>query len=121
MDLNVLLRTIFRSFVGKGIAVLDIPALRRKQGCKMPSKGPSPHAGRRLEEKQWDYILFDNAGELVLSVLCGKIGVYAVDVTLDGTQAAQYRERGTAYLDELAALVRNENSKRGTGSQSHMK
>lgn len=60
-----------------------------------------------LAESDWDWMLFrDAADDLVLSVVCGTIGVFEVEVILDPSQRAAYDAEGTPFLDRLAADIR---------------
>ena len=48
----------------------------------------------------------DAADDLVLSVSCGTIGVFEVEVILDPSQRAAYDARALPFLDRLAADIR---------------
>ncbi len=61
-----------------------------------------------LLKKQWNYRLFKNSSdEYVLSVLCGTIGLYEVDVKLTSKQIEDYETYGEKIIDELAQKIRN--------------
>ncbi len=59
-------------------------------------------------KKQWNYRLFKNSSdEYVLSVLCGTIGLYEVEVKLSPQQIQDYEDKGEKVIDELAQEIRN--------------
>ena len=60
-----------------------------------------------VSERAWDWQLLREAdGSLLLSVLCGTIGVFELEVPFDSEKVASYDARGETFLDELAAHVR---------------
>lgn len=42
----------------------------------------------------------------MLSVLCGSVGVFELEVPFDAERSAAYEEGGTSYLNRLAEQVR---------------
>jgi hypothetical protein len=59
-----------------------------------------------IAEKPWSWMLFATGDRLFLSVVCGGVGVYDVDLELTVAEAASYRQIGKAYIDELANAIR---------------
>lgn len=59
-----------------------------------------------LDERPWSWMLFSDGGHLLLSVMCGGVGVYEVNFELTVDEATNYRESGSAYVDQLAGAVR---------------
>lgn len=68
-----------------------------------PDVGP----GRTLlAESPWDWMLLREAGgDLVLSVLCGSVGMFEVEVVLDRETREAYERHGVSVLRRLAELV----------------
>lgn len=64
-----------------------------------------------LLREQWDFILYNDNGSLILNVLCGSVGIYEVSYILDKEEARIYNERGLDYLKELVKIIRDEPSK----------
>ena len=61
-----------------------------------------------LANKRWNYRLWINAyNQYVMSVLCGTVGLYEVEVKLTESQIGDYEARGENMLDELAEVIRN--------------
>jgi hypothetical protein len=62
-------------------------------------------AAEEIKRKDWFYILYRSDEGLLLSVLCGTVGLYEVTVLLTDEEAARYLA-DEGYLDELAAAIR---------------
>ncbi|TWB41946.1 hypothetical protein [Nitrospirillum pindoramense] len=60
---------------------------------------------RKVAEKAWTYILYETGTGHVLSVLCGGIGIYELNIPLTTAEAARALA-DSAYLDGLAAEIR---------------
>lgn len=65
--------------------------------------------GRTLiAESTWDWMLLREAGgALVLSVVCGTVGLYEVEVVLGAESLAAYASEGLGFIERLAADVRD--------------
>jgi hypothetical protein len=61
---------------------------------------------RVIAEQPWNWLLFENDAKLLLSVVCGRVGVYDVDFELTGDEMTNYRQAGSGYIDQLANSVR---------------
>jgi hypothetical protein len=59
-----------------------------------------------IAEKLWSWLLFEEEAKLLLSVVCGGVGVYDVDFELTGEEIASYRQGGSVCVDQLANLAR---------------
>jgi len=60
-------------------------------------------------QEQMYELLVDDKDDLFLEVVCGGVGMYLVRIRLTGSERELYRQRGAAYVDELARdIVRNE-------------
>jgi hypothetical protein len=60
-----------------------------------------------IAEKSWDWMLFADGDRLLLSVVCGGVGVYEMEFELSDDEAQSYRQTGCEYLDRLAGVVRS--------------
>ena len=58
----------------------------------------------KLAEENWSWILYADGEGLLLSVLVGTVALYEVNIRLDATQSAAWRDRGA---QALAPLIRN--------------
>jgi hypothetical protein len=59
-----------------------------------------------LEDHRRQYELYeDDAGQLVLNVLCGMIGEYEAKIPLNAEEVRRYHSEGKDYLDALACSV----------------
>ncbi len=60
----------------------------------------------QLIKKPWEYTFTKETSGYLLSVVCGSVGLYEVEVTLNEEQLSKYNATGEAYLDELASQIR---------------
>lgn len=60
----------------------------------------------KIEESVWSWILYREGAEFYLSVMCGTVGLFTVDLQLGADEAAAYRERGTDFIEGLAREIR---------------
>jgi hypothetical protein len=60
-----------------------------------------------IAQKPWSWTLFSDGGRLFLSVVCGGVGMYEMDLELTDGEAGSYRQTGSEYLDHLAGAVRS--------------
>lgn len=59
-----------------------------------------------LDERTWDWSLFrEPNGDLLLSVVCGTVGLFETDVILDAEQRAAYETEGIAAIERLAQAI----------------
>ncbi len=59
-------------------------------------------------KKPYEYVLSKtNSNDYILSVVCGTVGIFEVDITLSIDQIKKYENSGEEFLDELAAKVRS--------------
>lgn len=57
-------------------------------------------------EESWSWMLFDDDGVLVLSVVCGGVGVYDIAFQLNDSESGQVRADGFEAAAALAQAVR---------------
>ncbi|MGE0737234.1 MAG: hypothetical protein AB7P50_21040 [Alphaproteobacteria bacterium] len=60
---------------------------------------------RVVAEETWSWMLLAEDEHLFLSVLCGTVGVYAIDIELNEAERAIYAAEGNAGMARLAAAV----------------
>lgn len=53
-------------------------------------------------EETWSWMLIENEGAFILSVLCGGIAMYGIDFALSEPERASYEAQGRSYLVGLA-------------------
>jgi hypothetical protein len=58
-----------------------------------------------IAEQPWSWMLIADGDRLFLSVVCGGVGVYDVDVELSGDEVANYGQSGNEYLNQFARAV----------------
>lgn len=59
-----------------------------------------------MAERTWDWMLFREAnGDLVVSVVCGTVGLFEVDVVLSAEQEQAYEAEGIDVVVRLAADI----------------
>lgn len=61
---------------------------------------------KKLIEKTWSYILYQTDDDnLILSVVCGTVGLYDVNIQLNDEEKDKFEKDGTEFIDELALDV----------------
>ena len=61
-----------------------------------------------IDQKSWSWTLYQCNDEYILSVLCGSVAIYGVEVILSQDETSDYLEHG---IDELAQKITYEPSK----------
>lgn len=56
-------------------------------------------------DKKWDFTLFKKKEQLLLSVLCGSIGIYELNILLTPAEVEMYNIEGEKYILYLARLI----------------
>lgn len=62
---------------------------------------------KKILEKPWTYILYLDNDKYILSVVCGSVAMFEINLVLDDVENAGYREQGEVYISQLAAAVRD--------------
>ncbi len=65
----------------------------------------------KVIEKSWNYILIKNNGNYYLSVLCGGIGLYELEINLNEQEVASFTNIGESYIDDLAKEIQKNTTK----------
>jgi hypothetical protein len=61
-----------------------------------------------IVQKSWDYTFSRNTnGQLILSVLCGTVGLFEIDIILNQDETTQYNKDGEAFIEQLAKQIRD--------------
>ena len=66
---------------------------------------------RVIEESNWSWILYQDEDAYFLSVLCGGVAMYTIDIQLSSREALQYERNGHAYVKDLAKSLRQSPTK----------
>lgn len=61
---------------------------------------------KEVLKKQWEYILYENQNDLILSVVCGNVLMYDIEIKLNNEQKTKYLNEGESFLNTLAEQVR---------------
>lgn len=69
---------------------------------------------RKLHEEPWSWTLEEIDEGLLLTVLCGTVGLYEKAVLLEPDEIAAWNQHGPAGLEPLAEAIRY-NAPTGTG------
>lgn len=69
---------------------------------------------RKLHEEPWSWTLEEIDEGLLLTVLCGTVGLYEKAVLLEPDEIAAWNQHGPAGLESLAEAIRY-NAPTGTG------
>ncbi len=56
--------------------------------------------------KNWTYKLYEVNGNHLLSVVCGTVGIFDINIFLDSREYLEYKEKGEDIIDKLAEKIR---------------
>jgi len=59
----------------------------------------------KLIDKKWDYTLFKKDDKLILSAVCGSVGVFEMNVILTPSEIEEYDQQGEQYIETLARKI----------------
>ena len=63
---------------------------------------------KEVLKKSWAYVLYEtDSRDYLLSVLCGTVAHYEIEIELTSEQMKNYEEKGEKFIDELASKVRS--------------
>ncbi|RRJ86694.1 hypothetical protein EG240_15855 [Paenimyroides tangerinum] len=62
---------------------------------------------KEIIKKDWDYNFYKNEDKYILSVLCGTVGLFEINIQLSKDEISVYKEKGETYIDELAKSIQN--------------
>ena len=66
---------------------------------------------KELARSNWNYILYEDDENLLLSVVCGSIGLFDRNISLNAVEKKSYLKEGIIYIEKLAVLIRKDPKK----------
>ena len=60
---------------------------------------------KEIMREPWSFVLFKGGNRLFLSVCCGSIAIYDLNIELTLEEVSSYREMGKKYIKALAAEI----------------
>lgn len=65
---------------------------------------------KEVIKKNWEYTLFEVEDKMILSVLCGSVALFTVNIKLNESEKESFEKFGESYIDDLAEKVRTDPS-----------
>ncbi|MEK6476059.1 hypothetical protein WJR50_00950 [Catalinimonas sp. 4WD22] len=65
----------------------------------------------KIIDKKWDYSLYKKAEKLILSAVCGSVGIFEINVVLKPSEIEEYYKYGEKYIENLARKIQQSPSK----------
>ena len=65
---------------------------------------------KEIIKKNWEYTLFEKKDKMILSVLCGSVALFTVNIKLNESEKESFEKFGESYIDDLAEKVRTDPS-----------
>jgi len=59
----------------------------------------------KIIDKKWDYTLYKRGDELILSAVCGSVGIFEINVILTSSEVEEYKQNGIQYIETLARKI----------------
>lgn len=56
--------------------------------------------------ERWNYQLIKNEEKYILSVMCGTVGLYEIEIELTSNQIKEFNEQGKEYIEKLVGIIR---------------
>lgn len=60
-----------------------------------------------VAERNWNWMLYEDNDNYILSVLCGGVGTYTREVILTSEEVGDYFDKGETVLEKLARSICN--------------
>lgn len=60
---------------------------------------------KEIIKQPWQYSFYQDEQELILSVVCGSIGIFEITIKLNEVEKTEYELRGLEYIEELAKKI----------------
>ena len=60
-----------------------------------------------LDEEHMSWLLLQHENDMYLSVVCGTVGMFTVEIQLTNSEASNYKSMGKSYIDQLASSIRS--------------
>ena len=58
-----------------------------------------------LAEESWSWMLLEHDGDLIMSVVCGSVGLYTIEFVLSNDEQSAYQQLGLPHLNQMARSV----------------
>ncbi|WP_125780768.1 hypothetical protein [Pseudoalteromonas rubra] len=58
-----------------------------------------------VDEESWSWLLFQDQNDMYLTVLCGGVAMFNVDIQLSQAEVSSYRSFGRSFIEELAKSI----------------
>ena len=63
---------------------------------------------KEIFNSRWNYTLYeDSDGSLILTALCGTVGLFETNIFLNEDETAEYMKSGKEYILQLASAIRS--------------
>ena len=66
---------------------------------------------KQLINSRWNYILYEKEGKLLLSVVCGTVGMFDRNIYLTDLEKENFDLKGKSFIEKFANEIRNDPSK----------
>ena len=66
---------------------------------------------KELLNSRWNYVLYETEGKLLLSVVCGTVGMFDRNIFLTDIERESFNLEGESYIEKFANEIRNDPSK----------
>lgn len=66
---------------------------------------------KEVIKKQWSYTLYESDESYVLSVICGTVALYTIQVQLNEEEINAFKVNGVDYIDSLVKTIQSEPDK----------
>lgn len=57
-------------------------------------------------DKRWNYQFIKDNDKYILSVMCGTVGLFEVDIELNKQQIASYKKNGLDFIEKYVKEIR---------------
>ena len=57
-------------------------------------------------DKRWNYQFIKDNDKYILSVMCGTVGLFEVDIELNKQQIASYKKNGINFIEKCVKEIR---------------
>lgn len=66
---------------------------------------------KEVLKKQWSYTLYESDEGYALSVICGTVALYTIQVQLNEEEVDAFKVNGVDYIDSLVKTIQSEPDK----------
>lgn len=61
---------------------------------------------KEILKKNWDYTLYSSEDTLIMSVLCGSVALYTLNIELNELEKKKFNRSGESFINDFAKDVR---------------